>query len=159
MSRSASRSARTRTVVGVVALVTIVAAGCSSSTSSAPAATTPATSSGTATTVAPTAAPSTVAAATTAVGANSTAAGGSTADIAIVDLAFTPATLTIKPGTTVRFTNNDSFGHTVTAKDNSYNSDTIAAGTSYTHRYDTAGSYEYRCTIHSRMSGTIVVAP
>lgn len=147
---------RARTAIGLAALVCLVAAGCSSSKASAPS-----------TTVAP--APSTAAKTTVAIiptttgqaGATTTASlnQGPVADVAIVDLSFQPATLTIKPGTTVRFTNNDGFGHTVTATDNSYTSGTIASGTSYTHWYDTAGSYTYHCTIHSRMTGTIVVAP
>jgi plastocyanin len=146
---------RARTTIGLAALVCLVAAGCSSSKAAAPGVTAAPSAPGAATTVA--AIPTTAGQAAGATTASPNQ--GPVADVAIVDLAFQPATLTIKPGTTVRFTNNDGFGHTVTATDNSYTSGTIAAGANYTHWYDTPGSYTYHCTIHSRMTATIVVAP
>ena len=155
-----TRHVRTHTAFGLAALACFVA-GCSSSKATAPAAVTTspaaaATTAALATTVSNTSSPTTASAAG---GVTTVVAASTGADVAIVDLSFQPATLTVKPGTTVRFTNNDGFGHTVTATDKSYTSGTIAAGASFTHQFSTAGTYAYACTIHSRMAGTIVVAP
>ena len=72
---------------------------------------------------------------------------------------FDPASSTVKVGTTVTWTNNDTAGHTVTADDNSWTSDNLANGASYSHTFDKAGTYTYHCTFHSGMKGTIIVQP
>ena len=74
-------------------------------------------------------------------------------------MVFSPATLTIKAGTTVTWNNNDNTAHTVTADDNSFDSGNLAAGKTYTRTFNAMGSYPYHCTIHSGMTGTIVVQP
>ena len=82
---------------------------------------------------------------------------GPTRDVTIQNLAFTPAEITIEAGTTVIWTNLDSFYHTVTADDNSFDSEEINAGKEYSRKFDVPGVYAYHCTPHANMMGTITV--
>jgi plastocyanin len=83
-----------------------------------------------------------------------------TTEVTIQGFAFSPAALTIKVGTTVKWTNQDSAGHTVTADDNSWGSGNLAQGSSYTFTFANAGTYAYHCGVHPSMKATItVVAP
>ncbi len=71
---------------------------------------------------------------------------------------FEPATLTIAPGSTVRWFNDDSLPHTVTATDGSWDSGNLAPGGQFERRFDSPGTYAYLCRYHRGMAGTIVVA-
>ena len=77
----------------------------------------------------------------------------------IVDFAFQPSSLTVAKGTSVTWTNTASRGHTVTADDASFTSDTIAGGATFSHTFDTAGTFAYHCSIHSQMKATVTVTP
>ena len=77
--------------------------------------------------------------------------------VAIEDFAYKPETLKAKAGTAVTFTNKDAFAHTVTAKDKSYDSGNLDQGGTFEHTYDEPGTYEYFCTIHNSMTGSVVV--
>jgi len=74
-------------------------------------------------------------------------------------LAFTPATLTVNAGETVTFTIG-SVAHTVTFDDrNAATPNDIAdnANVSIQRTFNTAGTYNYHCTIHPFMTGKVVV--
>jgi plastocyanin len=76
--------------------------------------------------------------------------------------AFSPATLTIKAGTTVTWKNGTSVGHTVTSDDGkSFDSGTAnpitAQSGTYSHTFTTAGTFPYHCEIHPFMKATIIV--
>jgi plastocyanin len=74
------------------------------------------------------------------------------------DLAFTPATLTVSPGTSVTWTNRDSAPHTVTSEHGGpLASKTLDASGSYSYTFKQLGTYTYYCTIHPGMTGTVVV--
>ena len=77
--------------------------------------------------------------------------------VSMANMAFSPATITVTVGTTVTWKNNDNMTHTVTANDNSFDSGNIAASGSFTKTFSTAGTYPYRCTLHSPMTGSVVV--
>ncbi len=65
-------------------------------------------------------------------GATTTVAGGTTAAaVEMVNISFQPATLTVKVGDTVTWTNNDTVAHTVTADDNSFDSGNIDPGATF----------------------------
>ena len=84
--------------------------------------------------------------------------GANTANtVSIVNMSFSPASLTVTAGTTVVWTNNDMITHTVTADDGSFDSGNITMGAKYSRLFSTAGTYAYHCTIHPDMKGTIVV--
>jgi plastocyanin len=80
-------------------------------------------------------------------------------DVAISGFAFSPAALTVKVGTTVKWTNQDSVGHTVVADDNSWGSGNLNQGDSFSFAFNTAGTYAYHCGVHPNMKATITVVP
>ncbi len=71
--------------------------------------------------------------------------------------AFVPSSISVPVNTTVTWTNKDQTTHDVTASDSSFFSGNIAAGGQYSHQFTTAGTYNYRCTIHPGMNGTVIV--
>jgi len=98
--------------------------------------------------------------------APSATAPGATADgtntIAIRNFAFSPATLTVKAGTTVTWMNDDGTTHTIVSDagtPDSFGSPPLANGASYPFTFAKAGTYTYHCSIHPSMKGTIVVEP
>lgn len=70
---------------------------------------------------------------------------------------FTPGTLTVAAGTTVTWGNNDVTTHTVTADAGGFNSNNLNSGDTFQVKFDNPGQYKYHCSIHSFMTGTIVV--
>jgi len=84
---------------------------------------------------------------------------GNEVKIDISGFAFVPATITIKVGETITWTNQDSAGHTVVADDNSWTSDNLGTGAKFSHTFDTAGTFTYRCGVHPTMKGTVIVQP
>jgi plastocyanin len=86
---------------------------------------------------------------------NSALAGGSN-QIAIKNFAFSPATLTIKAGTTVTGTNKDGAPHQITSDLGTpvaFTSESLTKGESYLFTFTQAGTYSYYCTLHPSMKG------
>jgi plastocyanin len=82
--------------------------------------------------------------------------------VTIQNLEFTPASITVKPGTTVTWTNLDTIYHTVTSIEPSpvaFNSGTLPQGDTFRFNFTRAGTYTYICTFHTFMQGTVTVAP
>ncbi len=82
--------------------------------------------------------------------------------VAIQNFEFRPATLrvTIRSGETrqeIRWVNNGSVAHTVTADRGVFNSGQLAPGATFSVAFTAAGSFDYHCEIHSTMKGQIVV--
>jgi plastocyanin len=78
--------------------------------------------------------------------------------VAIQDMNFSPATLTVKKGTTVTWTNKDSVAHTVTVDSGAGpNSGNLDSGKTYSYTFDTAGTFNYHCQYHSNMVAKVVV--
>lgn len=71
--------------------------------------------------------------------------------------AFNPDSLTVKVGTSVTWTNNDSYDHTVTSDSGAFDSGHIAAGQSYSFTFSKVGTYTYHCSVHPFMTAKIVV--
>ncbi|MEO5927186.1 MAG: plastocyanin/azurin family copper-binding protein [Patescibacteria group bacterium] len=78
-----------------------------------------------------------------------------TITIGNVSNGFVPTTTTIKAGSTVTWTNGDVVPHTVTAA--GFNSGDILPGKTYTRTFTTTGSFDYKCSIHPVMQGTVNV--
>ena len=70
--------------------------------------------------------------------------------------AFRPGRITIARGDRVRWINRDDVTHTTTSNGALWN-ETLQAGERFSRRFRRAGSFGYRCTIHSGMTGTIIV--
>jgi plastocyanin len=82
----------------------------------------------------------------------------STSQITISNFAFSPDSTTVKVGTKVTWTNNDSAPHTVTSDSGSIlNSDTLNKGDSFSFTFDQAGTYKYHCKIHPSMTAVVTV--
>jgi plastocyanin len=73
------------------------------------------------------------------------------------NFAFSPDTVTIKPGQSVRFVQDDDTPHTVTAADKSFDSGNLDKGKSWTHVFAAEGTYAYTCAYHAFMKGKVVV--
>ena len=82
----------------------------------------------------------------------------STSNVVIQNFAFNPSELTIKQGDTVIWTNKDSVPHTVTSDSgNELASSTLSNGATYSHTFNSAGTFDYHCSIHTMMKGKIIV--
>jgi plastocyanin len=97
-----------------------------------------------------------IAAAATALLAAAADRPGSTHEIAIQGLQYVPATLKVRRGDVVVWTNRDPFPHTATAP-GTFDSKSFAEGRSWRWRADRAGTHAYVCTLHSNMKGTLEV--
>jgi plastocyanin len=84
---------------------------------------------------------------------------GDVVSVSIVDFAFTPKTITVPVGTTVRWTNNGNAPHTVTSTSSpkAFDSGTLNSGDTFQHTFTTAGQFPYRCNIHPSMTGMVIV--
>lgn len=80
--------------------------------------------------------------------------------ITIKNFAFDPPALTVKPGTTVTWVNQDSAPHLVVSDASApaaFSSDQLSPGGSYSFTFTTPGTYGYSCSIHPSMKGTVIV--
>lgn len=92
--------------------------------------------------------------------AGTPAAAIATNQVTISNFAFNPASITVKVGTTVTWTNQDQDAHTVSFKsgpESGKTSQPLQMGDTYTHTFTTAGTVAYICSIHPFMKGTVVV--
>ena len=79
------------------------------------------------------------------------------AAVRIDNFNYSPPTLTVAPGTTVIWTNDDDDAHTVVEKDRKFKSAALDTGDTFSQTFPEAGEYEYFCSLHPRMVGKIVV--
>ena len=84
---------------------------------------------------------------------------GTVFEVKISGFAFEENTVTIKVGDTVTWTNHESATHTVAADDGSFISSNLKNDASFSHTFDSAGTYPYHCGFHSSMTGTVIVVP
>jgi plastocyanin len=78
------------------------------------------------------------------------------ATVTIDGVAYQPPALTVQRGQTVTWVNKDPFPHTVTAA-GTFDSHDIAAGKSWQFTPRKAGQFDYICTLHPNMKGTLKV--
>jgi len=90
-------------------------------------------------------------------GGGSDTGGDCSTDVCMQDIAFAPDSVTVSAGDTVEWTNLDSTTHTVTADDDAFDSGDLGDGDTFEFTFDEAGEYTYHCSIHSSMTGTVVV--
>lgn len=83
--------------------------------------------------------------------------GGTANRGTIEGFAYKPRTLTVRRGTTVRWTNADPAPHTVTAANGSFASPQLRKGGSYARTFPRAGRFAYICALHPQMEGLVVV--
>jgi plastocyanin len=93
------------------------------------------------------------------VAANPHKSAPAVADVKIDNFSFGPATITVPTGTTVTWTNRDDIPHNVvsTDKDKVFKSKVMDTDEKFSYTFDKAGKYPYFCSIHPKMTGTVVV--
>ena len=82
-----------------------------------------------------------------------------TAHVEIRAHGFSAPSVTVKAGTTVTWVNEDDDAHTVTSTSNAFRSPGLDTGEAFSYTFTQPGTYEYFCTLHPLMTGTVVVAP
>lgn len=86
------------------------------------------------------------------------------AAVSITDSRFTSKEVKVKVGSTVTWTHDGNFPHTITADAGAFNSGTLGAGDAFSVTFDEPGTYAYYCEFHGSadgggMSGTVIVEP
>jgi plastocyanin len=77
--------------------------------------------------------------------------------VRIKNLAFDPSNITVAAGSTVRWVNQDSVPHNIQFSDMHFSSFLLASSQSASQRFDRPGIYDYTCSIHPNMHGTVIV--
>jgi plastocyanin len=75
----------------------------------------------------------------------------------IKNFMFVPATLTVAPGMTVTFVNDDDEPHTVTSTVKSFDSEGLDTNQTFKQTFTKVGVYMYFCEVHPYMHGTVIV--
>lgn len=82
----------------------------------------------------------------------------STNQVAIENFTFTPASITIKKGTSVTWTNKDATQHSVIGDTgNGPSGGLLAQGKTYSFTFNEAGTFSYHCGPHPNMTGKVTV--
>ncbi|MBV8230335.1 MAG: cupredoxin family copper-binding protein [Planctomycetaceae bacterium] len=79
--------------------------------------------------------------------------------ISIDNFRYVPDTLTVPAGTKVTWTNHDDMPHTVTSTGTpkALDSEALDTDEQFSHVFVEPGTYTYRCTVHPKMSGRVLV--
>ena len=77
----------------------------------------------------------------------------------IDNFTFVPARLTVKAGTGVTWRNEDDIPHTVTSVTQLFKSRALDTDDSFSFAFTQPSTYEYFCSLHPRMTATVVVEP
>jgi len=82
-----------------------------------------------------------------------------TTEVKIDNFSFTPVTLTVTAGTTVTWTNRDDIPHTVVSTDDpkTFKSKVMDTDENFSFTFTKPGTYAYFCSVHPKMTGTVVV--
>lgn len=81
---------------------------------------------------------------------------GATKTVTLKDIAFAPEAVEVEVGDTVKWVWKESISHNVVAADGTFESEFQTQG-QFSHTFDEAGTYDYVCTIHPGMEGTVTV--
>jgi len=77
--------------------------------------------------------------------------------VIIEGMRFHPEKIVVRRGERIKWINKDPFPHTVTAAGGRFDSGTIAPDGSWTYAAGKSGKYDYSCTFHPTMKGSVVV--
>src|ERR1700722_13067642 len=75
------------------------------------------------------------------------------AEVKVDNFSFGPASLTVAVGTTVTWTNRDDIPHTVVSTDKVFKSKVLDTDEKFSFTFTKAGSYDYFCSIHPKLTG------
>lgn len=90
--------------------------------------------------------------------AASPALAATTKTVAIKRAAFSPATVNIVAGDSIRWRNDDTRNHQIVSTTGAFASPVLARGKTYTFKFDVAGTYRYRDALNPSVTGTVRVA-
>ena len=79
------------------------------------------------------------------------------AAVKIDNFVFGPQTLTVPVGTTVVWTNSDDIPHTSVSTEGVFKSKVLDTDEKFSYTFTKPGTYPYYCTIHPKMTGTVLV--
>lgn len=89
---------------------------------------------------------------------SSSSSGSGAVTIKMQNIAFAPKSVTVKVGQTIKWENDDTVDHNVTATaGEQFKSKDFGKGGTYSYKVDKAGTIKYACTLHPGMEGTITV--
>jgi plastocyanin len=92
------------------------------------------------------------------IGCSSSKASTTGAVNATESLAFTPATVTIRTGGVIKWTNTGQLPHTVTFDSGPFFDQQLPVGQTLSRTFGAAGTFTYHCSIHGpSMHGTVIV--
>ena len=80
-----------------------------------------------------------------------------TIEVKIDNFTFNPQQITVKAGDTVIWVNHDDIPHTVTSKTMAFRSKAMDTDDKFSFTFATPGKFDYFCSLHPHMTGTIVV--
>lgn len=91
--------------------------------------------------------------------ASTSAADPRTPDTAVKidNFTFQPQNVTVQAGTTVTWTNRDDIPHTVVSNDGVFKSKVRDTDETFSYTFTKAGTYKYFCSLHPKMTGTVIV--
>jgi len=89
--------------------------------------------------------------------ANTQQPSSPTAEVKIDNFSFGPQTVTVGVGTKVAWINQDDDPHKVVSTDDVFKSKVLDTGEKFSYTFTKAGNYPYFCSIHPKMTGTVVV--
>jgi len=72
---------------------------------------------------------------------------------------FIPSEITVAPGTTVTWVNNETMPHTVVNPNQGFRSKFLVKDAKFSFTFTTPGDYDYLCSIHPNMKGKVIVKP
>ena len=84
-------------------------------------------------------------------------ARAATIEVKIDNFTFNPQQITVKAGDTVIWVNHDDIPHTVTSKTLVFRSKAMDTEDKFSFTFATPGKFDYFCSLHPHMTGTIVV--
>jgi len=79
------------------------------------------------------------------------------ATVTVRDFAFQPRDLTVPPGATVRWTNQDGTPHQVESDDGTVVGTVMGTGEIFAFTFNAPGRVTYHCAIHPSMTGAVIV--
>lgn len=88
---------------------------------------------------------------------SSAAAGESATAVKIDNFAFNPTPVTVKPGTTVTWTNGDDIPHNVESSQKKFSSPVLDTNQKFQFAFKEPGEYPYFCKLHPKMTGKVMV--
>jgi YVTN family beta-propeller protein len=79
------------------------------------------------------------------------------AKVSIANFAFAPGEITVAPGSTVTWSNDDGAPHGLAYNDGAKGTDVLLPGASFSRTYDKPGIFDYVCAVHPYMTGKVTV--